>query len=58
MRRLAPVAAALVLLAGCGADPDSAPGGVSREEAARLDAAAAASDINASIVENATDPAR
>jgi hypothetical protein len=46
----------LFALAGCGGSDDApGPGGVTREEARGLDEAAAATDINTVVVENATE---
>ncbi|MCW3836552.1 hypothetical protein ACFQ1E_09980 [Sphingomonas canadensis] len=48
---------AAIALAGCGSDSDPGPGGVTAGEARQLDAAAAATDINA-IGANDTEDAR
>ena len=49
---------AALALAACGtSDDDPGPGGVTKGEARQLDEAAAATDITATVVENAEDPA-
>jgi hypothetical protein len=50
---------AALALTACGpSDGDSGPGGVTQGEARQLDEAAAASDINATLDDNAQEPAR
>ncbi|WP_155006541.1 hypothetical protein [Sphingomonas hengshuiensis] len=51
--RLLPLAA-LLALAGCGGTPESAPG-TTADETRQLDEAAAATDINVALTDNAAD---
>ncbi|MDV3459305.1 hypothetical protein RZN05_20090 [Sphingomonas sp. HF-S4] len=48
-----PLLAIALALAGCGGSDDSS---ASRDEARQLDEAAAATDINASLADNGTQP--